>query len=304
MIYVTFDTCVWLELLKANYHAPVNIFEEVLFLIEKRHITCITTENLNREWQRNKSKKKDEVFGALKKMDELYLVNFKDNDVLNAMYRPEKIADVTDTRIARIDQILESIAEKAEETDPIRLAAANMNLKCLPPNHRQDSFRDTVNIMSLIKYLEIKKYTLCFFVTINHTDFSMSDQKKHDLHEGLTDLFASTNLTYIYFDTSNTNAYAGRFRALLKNNLPSFADYLMERKRQEEQEYLTSQKLSAEITVPYNDSEFLENIEYIDRIIRKKSPTAFEKQLLNLLFSQNEAYRKYFMKKISPDGMV
>ena len=139
MIYITLDTCVWLELLKADWTTKTNLLEEMIFLIEKKHITCITTKNLNREWNRNKGKKKKEILNDFKKMHTDSIAAFKSHPLLSEIYDETKIEEETDRRIERLDQLFETLAEEAPETEEILLEAARKNLGCQPPNHGRET---------------------------------------------------------------------------------------------------------------------------------------------------------------------
>lgn len=304
MTYFTFDTCVWLELLKANYHIQDNLFEQILFLIEKGHITCVTTENLRREWDRHKRNKKDEIINDLKKANEQLGVLFKDNDELHATYRSDNIADIVEKRIARIDQLLNSLVEEAKETEEIYIRAVSKNLNCLAPNHDKDSFRDTVNLECLITYLKSKGYGSCFFVTLNYKDFSEAKSNKQELHKELVEWFASANLQFIYFDDNPKN-YAGKFKHVLTNlNLPTYTEHLKQLKKLAEDKKFEARKMEAGITLSEADGEFLDNTRYMDVILSKRTLNTTDRLILELLIKKGQAYQQYFLKNVSPNGMV
>jgi len=302
-LYLTHDTCVWLELLKADIHCEDNLFEEILFWIEQGHIACVTTPNLIREWDRHKISKKEEILLGLKRMDEHFAAPFKANTGLNSVYQPDRIEDILIKRIERLDRMFKTIAINADQEDAIIAEAVKRNLDCIAPNTTKDSFRDTVNILHLTNFIQRMGYNPCYFCTINYKDFSAKDDK-HTMHHQLAPDFSSANLEYIYFDSDPKN-YAGRFINILRGyNLPSFSDYLKEKQRKEEERLLSEKKAQEKELRNITDPEFLENLSLLDIILRKPAPNKTDEKILEMLFEQHPGYREYFMKNLGKDGMA
>ncbi len=182
--------------------------------------------------------------------------------------------------------------------------AADRNLKTLAPNHKKDSFRDTVNILSLLAHLKIKGYATSIFTTLNHKDFAADGSKRYELHDNLKSDFAAVNLIYFYFD-ERENFGTRLFNELRKDSsLPSYQDYLKDKKDKEEVKALLERK---EVTIPSianPDEDFLENIKYIDAILSKAEPTAMEKDMLKFITTRHDSYKQYFLKNVGNHGMV
>lgn len=165
-----------------------------------------------------------------------------------------------------------------------------------------ESFRDTVIILTLTHYLNLKGYTNNFFSTINFKDFSESDSQKHDLHRQLIDEFKRANLQYVFCDeTPFASKLLGVF---LRPVLPSFQDYLKEKKREEDGKKLAAKKDMTTTTITSPDTDYLENIKYIDMILARKTPTAFEQELIKLLIGRHDSYKQYFLNNIGKNGLV
>jgi hypothetical protein len=304
MIYLTFDTCIWLELLKADIHVENNVFEETLYWIENGEVICITTVNMIREWDRNKILKKDEILKGLKKVEQMYSDAFKADTNLKSLYKPDIIEAQVTKRIDRLDAMFRTIATIAPESQAVYDEAIKRNLDCLAPNHQKDSFRDSINIISLIHFLKANSFGHCYFSTINYTDFSNAKDKKHELHPHLKPGFDTVDLEYIYFDDYTDN-YGGRlFNTILRPTLPSFSDYLQEMKKKAQAALLEEKKQEQEKRADLIEPEYLENLPYLDMILSKPSPNAVEKQLLAVILKQHPAYEQYFIKNLSTNGLV
>lgn len=200
MIYIALDTCVWLGLIKIDLHNDNNVFEEICYWIENKYIIHITPENIIREWDRNKAKKLIEITNDIKRLNNTIIHSFRGTSDLVSAYQPETIEEIISKRIDRVETILKVHSEIANETKAIYDDAIKRNFNCLAPNHTDDSFRDTINIFTIINHIKTNGYTDCIFSTINYADFSEGKTKKHDLHNQLIDDFNNANLQYVYCD--------------------------------------------------------------------------------------------------------
>lgn len=302
MIYITLDTCVWLGLIKIDLHNDNNVFEEICYWIENKHLIHITPENIIREWDRNKAKKLFEISNDIKKINNTIISSFRGTSDLVSAYNPDTIEEIVSKRIDRVETILKVYSEKAEENQNIYKDAIEKNFNCLAPNHTDDSFRDTINILTIINYIKTKGYIDCIFSTINYADFSEGKTKKHDLHNQLIDDFKKANLQYVYCDEEPfANKLLGVY---LRPALPKYLDYLKEKKREEDAKILAAKKDMTTITITSPDTDYLENIKHLDLILAKKTPTAFEQELIKSLIGRHESYKQYFFNNIGNNGLV
>ena len=302
MIYIALDTCVWLGLIKIDLHNDNNVFEEICYWIENKHLTHVTPENIIREWDRNKAKKLIEISNDIKKLNNTIINSFRGTSDLVSAYQPDTMEEIVSKRIDRVETILKVYSEKAEENQNIYEEAIERNFNCLAPNHTDDSFRDTINILTIINYIKNKGYTDCIFSTINYADFSEGKTKKHDLHNQLIDDFKKANLQYIYCDE---DPFASKLiGASLRPDLPNFQQYLKEKKREEDAKILAAKKDMTTITIASPDADYLENIKHLDLILSKKTPTAFEQELIKSLIGRHQSYKQYFFNNIGNNGLV
>lgn len=297
MTYIAIDTCVWLELLKTEFNHENNQFDELLFWIENNHITLLTTENLIDEWNRHKISKKDKVISAFKiKQSELNSLMSAPNP-MNEFYKPERVRQKLEERIVRIDAILGLKAEKAMHTDAIFIEASKRNLACIAPNHKKDSFRDTVNILTLKEYIKQQGYQNCIFTTINYTDYG--DKDPYKVHPGLKSDFGLWSIEYVYFD-DKTDSFSGKlFKVHLKPHLPSYEDFIKEQKRNEKASRTALKKIESEAVADNGDPNYLDYIMQIDAIIAKNGKiNKLDENNLEFLFAENQVYQDYFYKKL------
>lgn len=304
MINISIDTSVWLELLKIDFRNEDNYFEELCYWIENKCLNHIVSENIITEWNRNKIKYQSEIIEKLKSINANDVRYFRHNTELISTYQADIIVTDVDKRVKRVDVILNILSEKAPHNDDILKDAGNRNLQTFAPNHIQDSFRDTVNILSLISYLKAKGHTNCIFTTLNYKDFSADGGNRYDLHTQLSDDFEKANLSYEYFG-ENTNFGLRLFNHLRKQlSLFSYQAYLKDKKSKEEAIALAAKKAIAIPPIETPDADYLENIKYIDMILSKKKPTALEEQMLKIITSRHDSYKRYFLRNVGSNGMV
>lgn len=287
MIYLTLDTDSWLYLLSGLDDGEYNMLEELLFWIERGEVKCILPENIKTEWERNKAKKVLQIRNALADYQKSHAAFIKANKVLREAVDPDRFDLTAQQRIAKLDTIFSS-CEVAHVTEDILVQAGRMNLSEMAPNHSQDSFRDTVNILSLIKFIKAKGYATCHFVTENYTDFSDTN-KPSRLHPQLTQLFDEVGLTYTY----KIYVFLNRNRS----SFSSYRDYLVKQKSKEDVEEI---KDLAQVPFVHEnlDNEYLDHLPYIDRILSKKNPTSFERNLLHTLMQSHSSYKRYVFSKM------
>lgn len=302
MIYITLDTCVWLGLIKIDLHNDNNVFEEICYWIENKHLTHITPENIIREWDRNKAKKLIEISNDIKNLNNNIISSFRGTSDLVSAYQPNTIEYTVSKRIDRVETILKAHSEIAKENQGIYDEAIKRNFNCLAPNHTDDSFRDTVNILTIIHYIKTKDYKNCIFSTINYRDFSEEKTKKHDLHSQLVDDFKNANLKYVYCDEES---FASKLLGVsLRPVLPCFQEYLKNKKREEDEKTLAAKKTVPTTTIASPDADYLENIKHLDLILAKKTPTAVEQEIVKLLIGRHNSYKQYFFNNIGNNGLV
>lgn len=303
MIYLAIDTCVWLELLKVDFNQEDNPFDEMLYWIENEMITLVTTENLVTEWNRHKQSKKQHVLDAFKIVNDSFTNLISATHPMKSIYAPNKVQDVLNQRIERIDILLSVKAHIAMESDAIYIEAAKRNLRCFAPNHDKDSFRDTVNILSLKYYVKQNGFEKCIFTTINHKDYS-ERTSRDELHNQLKMDFEDANMQYIYFN-NNPDKFAGKlFNQILRPFLPKFQDFLRGKQAKIEAEKIAEKKLEREKLKDLLDPDFLPHTFEIDRILHKEKRTDLDDNILKFLFDKNPKYEHYFLRKLTEYGLV
>jgi hypothetical protein len=118
----------------------------------------------------------------------------------------------------------------------------------------------------------------------------------------LVDDFKNANLEYLYCDESPFGNKLINVR--LRPSLPSFQDYLKDKKDREEARSLAIKKAVSVEAISSPDTDYLENIKYIDIILAKKTQTRFEQELIKLLIGRHNSYKQYFFNNIGNNGLV
>lgn len=303
MIYLAIDTCVWLELLKTDFNREDNYFNEIVFWVDNGHLTLLTTENLVAEWERNKVDKKHTIIKAFKDHEQKFVNLSSGSNPLKDYFNPEKVENSLTTRISVIDRLLTSKAEIAKQGDAIFVEAAKRNLHCIAPNHSQDSFRDTVNILSLKEYILQRGHEHCIFTSINYRDFSEGDPYK--IHSQLKEDFIKWKMEYVYFDNKEATFSGKLFNVFLRPQLPSFNEHLKAAKKAEQGKKIADRKTEMEKLSDIPDPNYIEYTLKIDDIISSGGKkTELDEVILDFLFNKHIAYENYFIRKLTEHGMV
>jgi hypothetical protein len=124
-----------------------------------------------------------------------------------------------------------------------------------------------------------------------------------DLHPQLVELFTRANIQYVYCK-EDTSFGQKLFDLTLRPNLPSYADHLKEKRNSEQEKELEERRLTINASIENLDSDYLENIQYIDQIIAKKAPNTFEKKMVRDLIDSHESYKQYFLRNVGNNGLV
>lgn len=303
-LYISIDTCVWLKLLSIDFNNEDNYLEEFCYWIEGKHLGLIMPTNMIDEWNRNKLGYQNDIVAFFRKKEKDSVHPFKHNTELASTYVAGEIEKKVQERIERIDRMFSNVCEKAPSSQAILLDAASRNLRKLAPNHSKDSYRDTVNILSLIDYLNIRRYPKAIFTTLNYKDFSEPNGKRFDLHSQLQADFASSNLSYEYF--AEEAQFGKKLFSVLRKELAScsYQDHLKDKRAQQEAAALAEKKAEEPIVVTSPDADYLENIKYIDMMVGKKKLTAVERDFLKSIIKRHESYKQYFFSKVGENGMV
>lgn len=273
------------------------MFEELLFWIENGQICCITTPNLQTEWHRDKGGKKSEIINDLKLVDRRLLERVAPIADFRSLLHADAADKLLTKRIERLDHIFTTMAMMADCEEEIYIDAVKRNLACIAPNHIKDSLRDTVNILTILRFVKEKNLTPCLFVT-NDGDFNAGKENKLQVHIQLESDFKAANLEYIFFETDNGNFGGTLFHKLRSFKLPSLRDHLREEKSANESRKLQQKKQDEENLRQKVDPSFLENLPHIDLILDKPSPSELDREILDIFFRKHPGYKEYFMKNL------
>jgi len=304
MLNITLDTCVWLKLLYIDFKNEDNYLEEICFWIENKHINHIVPANIIDEWNRHKLGYQNDIVAYFEKKEKESIQFIKHNAEFASTYNAEEIQKNVQKRIERIDKIFSTHSEKAPYNDDILKEAGIRNLQTIAPNHKGDSFRDTINIFSLIHYLKNKGYTNSIFTTDNYKDFCADGGKRYELHDGLKTEFASAGLTYEYL--GENDVFGTKLFNLLRKELAanSFQVYLKEKNDKEETAALAAKKVVVVKPIENPDADFLENIKHLDTIIAKKKRTSVDEEIIKIMIERHDSYKQYFLNNIGNNGLV
>lgn len=292
MGYIVLDTCVWIDLLKAPLGTKFNLFNEFVFWFERGHLKSVTCENIKKEWDRTKSNQG--VISAIINVHKADLHRHPDNTTTTDT---DFISNSVQARIEKIDYILNEKSIIAQQNDSILLTAANRSIYKQGPCHKKDSFLDALNIYSVIEHLKGHPVEPIWFSTINYSDFSETDGKRHLLHPDLVVDFTGVNLQYLYYD--DRNSANTLMTNTLRPALPSYMDYLKEQQKIEDESSIALMISPMETPNEIDESEYIKHLDLIDLIVSRENPSSLELNILEMITASHSSYKQYFLKKLS-----
>lgn len=292
MVHIVIDTCVWIDLLKAPLTDKKNLFDEFMYWFDTGELKSVTCDNLIREWDRTQKKELKNIIHEHKIANKA-LYHYQ---ALSSTTVDEQIENAIDDRIVKIDFILKQNSVIAAHDDSIYIDAGKRSIGKKAPCHDKDSFRDAVNVITIIRHLRNQPVEPIYFTTINYKDFTVPGGDKHALHPDLAVDFAAVKLVYEYFQERDN---AGRLmNVVLRRQLPDFEKFLAE--QQGLNENLSETTINETFApIGIDESEYIRHLSLIDMLTAKSSPSALELRLLEMIVDSHPSYKQYFLRKLS-----
>jgi hypothetical protein len=284
MIQLTFDTDVWLNLLKIGYHDS-DRFEEILQILYVDELTILLPENIRKEFERGIERKRGSILTEIKNITKLVSPINQNNKKIEELKNADWVDSVLAKRIVKIKELFNRKATLIPSfTDQIYITSAKRCVDCQAPNHKKDSMRDTINIFSLYFYLVCKPKGEVHFVTENYKDFSESDLKKMNLHHELVPIFGHVGMIYHF---GFNNYYQQMLRPIL----------LVDSNKHKVENSIHA-KSTDTIIDDKSNNEYLKNIQIIDLALKASEPSLFLVESVFNLVLKDIGYKDYFFKNV------
>ena len=290
MIYLTFDSDIWLNSLKESGEEN-NFIDSLEYWIENGHVKILLPENVIDEWKRNRDKKKQTLVNDWKSFFNRAKKVFS-TDVVSVLMTPDKLNERVEEQLKRVEAIFDNYAIKIPITNEYKLKATELAELKKAPFGQKNSIGDAYIFLSITDYISSNNLSNCVFVTNNHTDFSISDKERDKIHPDLEPEFTKLKIGY-YIDLR-------RFFHDYSSHLPDASEYKKLKALKEEDKKLASAVLNPqtlENLTGLRDS-YIENINHLDLILKTKKPTKEQVLFALGLIDSDESYKQYFFKKV------
>lgn len=289
MIYVTFDSCIWLNLLKESWEEN-NSIDAIEFWIEHEDISILLPEIILIEWENNRASKVKTLSSDWKNFYNR-VKNVFGTEILTEQNTPENIKELVNNQLSRVESIFKNNSIKIPITDEIRVKATHIAFAKEKPFGTKNSMGDALIYLAMSEYIEKHELQNCVFVTDNYTDYSLSDKEKQNVHTDLK-TFKSLNIEYFCGLNSFMRQYTG--------HLSDFTEHKKIKALKDENLKLASTVLnpqSIDNLTGLRDS-YIENINILELILNNKTPTKEQVLFILGLIDSNNNYRQYFFKRV------
>lgn len=280
MIYLTFDSNIWIYLL-GNAWKKSNPLDYLEHWIYEEHVKILLPEIIYTEWGNHREKQKEE-YG--KKLHEFFHMagDIFDEGVLKDYNQPEKLNDIIEIQFKRIEDIINK-SQSINVNDEIKHRLIDWGINRKAPMHKKSSVADAMIIISLFEYIEQNPDNDYFFVTANKADFYSGK----NIHPDLEEDFKRLKIT----SCKSLDGLIGQ----LSKKLPVTEDLNAKRKKR----FHSKNVYAPHAIAGFEDfgNIYMEDIKQIDSILEKVKPT---KNQLLIIFGliQDPKLEEYFFQKI------
>lgn len=287
MVYLTFDSNIWIYLLDKSW-TESNPLDYLEHWLSEKQIKILVPEIIIKEWDRNKEEQK---VVRLTRLREFFSMarEIIPSGFIQQFNTPENLNRILDEQFQRIENIITVLGELLPISQEVKFQSVQRGLDRKAPMHKKSSMADTLIVLSMIEFATDRPGDEFYFISNNVEDFFERLNGRHEIHSDLK----------AYFDQLNIKAlrYLDQLLHELKNKLPVLIDIESLKKdrikaKLEQQIYnpVVSEAISGA------KASYLTNIDFLDLVIVNETPTK-EQILFTLnLIESEDSYSYYFFK--------
>ncbi len=290
MIYLTFDTNIWVYLLDDSWkdYNPLDTLEH---WIGEGLITILLPEIIIEEWERKKNEHKAE---RIKKLKDFFSLA---DEVLPTAFigdrrKPENLENEVNGQFERIERLIKAKAKLLPLDNTLKDKIIEWAVLKKAPMHSKSSMADTIIVLSILKFANENPSDEYCFVSANTDDFYSKKEGEYILHKDLKPEFDAARIQ----DFRNLNFLI----QTLKKKLPITVDLdkiKKERRRKKSiPDIYNPEKMKSLEGV---EDVFFENTKHIDFVLSSNKPT--KQQILSIwaLIESDNSYKQYFYNNVS-----
>jgi PIN domain len=287
MLYLTFDTNIWIYLLDDCYKSynPVDHLEHWL---NENHIGILLPQVVIEEWERNRD---NEIHVRKKTLREFFYQAEEIYPTAESRNRPSEIDAILTDQFGRIEKLIYERAIRINPPEHIYKKIVDWGVLKKAPMHKKSSLADAMIVFSFIDFVEKNANDEFIFISGNKKDFFESAKRK-TIHSDLQKIFTEHRI----------DAYhnLGEVVAILNKRFPSTINIEAKRKARirnkfKEQVY-RKEILEAVEDVP---DTYLENKKVLDSILSLQNPTKQQVLVVLGMIEQSQDLKTYFYRNVN-----
>jgi hypothetical protein len=290
MIYITFDTNIWIYLLDDSWK-EYNPLDHLEHWLEEGLLELLVPDIIKQEWEKNREAQRDRCKQLIRDFfdmaDEILPSAF-----ISGSRKPEQVDQVVDRQLQRIDALVNNLSTPAPLPVDAHQTLVAWGLAKKAPLHKKTSMADAIILVSLYDFAEQHPGDEFLFISKNTEDFFQKQQGKNKIHEDLSSDFQRLGI----------NAYTTLRHALrdLLERLPVTVDFsAMKRIRLRDQMEQNVFNPAVMKTLEHVKETYLDNIEHLDMALKKESPSKQEMLFVFGLLESDPSYGHYFYRRVS-----
>lgn len=290
MIYLTFDTNIWIYSLDESWQIENNL-DYLEPWIQNGEIKLLHPEIIFSEWEKheyeqvkNRQKKLKDFFEMAEEiLPSAFFEEYKDTNT------QKKIIEDQLDRAKKVIFQSEKIPKYQEVID--RIIRDGINKKA--PLHKKSSIADAIIVYSLIHYAKLNKGNTYYFISNNTVDFYQKTNKKSNIHDDLKQDFEDNNIKA--YTTLNQ----------LINTLKSIHQLKVDPDIQIKRKERIRNKIKEKVYNPEyenlfesDENQYIQNLDTFDFILSKTKPTNEQVIYILALVDSDDSYERDFFKRL------
>lgn len=289
MIYITFDSNIWIYLLDDAWKEE-NPLDYLEHWIEEGLLTIVLPEVILEEWDRHRMPRKEE---RKKKLIEFFIMadEILPSSFIRDQRKPDNIERIIEDQFKRIETIIKSKSKVITCSAATKAKIIEWGLLKKAPLHKKTSVADAMIIFSFFEFAARNPGNDFIFTSANTEDFYEKSGGKKNIHGDLKPEFDQLGIKEYHTLTFMLQE--------LKQRLPITIDLeVLKRNRikKKASEIAYNPELIESLTT--TKDAYLENIKLIDLILKTENPTTQHVVSLFGLTQSNESYKKYFFTNV------
>lgn len=287
MIYLTFDTNIWLNTFDESWSFDDHM-DYLEYWIAQGQVKLLLPELVIKEFKNNKSKQVEQRKEDLRKFFEMA------KEVFPAAFfqeyaSPIKQANLINSQIDRIQKLLDS-AQKIPMSEDLFQEIFDWGVSKKAPAHEsKNSFADTLIIYSLFNFAKENPGNIYYFLSKDSGFYSKTE--KSTIHDDLNDHFKACNIRSIKYLNHLVKSLETGFDLARNAEIDQF-------KKDRIQQRISSRAFNPvyESLTANQETSFIQNKQTIEFILKLKSPSKEQVIFILALIDSDDAYQQYFYK--------